>query len=597
MREKLSYPRMALAFLVLALLGSFFYRAAGHFPFVHDDIAFIKDNPEIGRWDNIADVFFRTAIPLEGVKIQTPYYRPVLELLYRLQYAVFGMNPGGFHAVNVGFHIINSWLVWALLSALVGCSFITSIFCALVFLLHPVQVQAVACVSGISNLAVAFFLLSSFLCYVMMRGSLRSRLGWGIAAGSLFVTALFTKEIAVIFPLVLVLYEMTVGRKVSENDALPRWLPAAGFALVAAGFVVWRQMLFAHDGTGIMENVFEFKLRLLSIPAELLSYVRLMMWPADLHYYRSIDILAPKLVPALWFSVLTLLGILGYLRAPADMRPRLIFGYGFVLAGLLPVLNIVPLINEYSFVQGAEHYLYLPIFGVLVVVTAGLPLVSGIARREIMLIAAAGLVLACGLLTSQQVMVWRSEVALFERAAFFEPHLGRVRMLLARAYANTGRLDEAAREYSAALQIMIGYVKNAGHSPSGEIYAQFVKAIYFDRGQVFLRLGDIHRAQSDYKMSLAARSSGADTRWRNSFSANNLALLAMQLGNLTEAEHYFKLAVAIDDRNVDALNNLAMFYSGKKEIGLARYFLERALTVRPGFGAAWDNLKKLEYKK
>ena len=49
-------------------------------------------------------------------------------------------------------------------------------------------------------------------------------------------------------------------------------------------------------------------------------------------------------------------------------RPTLILGFGWFLASLFPVLNIVPLINEYSFILTPEHFLYLPIVGILIVV-------------------------------------------------------------------------------------------------------------------------------------------------------------------------------------------------------------------------------------
>ena len=90
------------------------------------------------------------------------YYRPVLEILYRFEYHFFGPHPFGFHLFNILVHIINGLLLFGLLQKL-GLREAVAWVVALLFLIHPVQTEAVSCISGISNLWMA---LGSYWLYM-----------------------------------------------------------------------------------------------------------------------------------------------------------------------------------------------------------------------------------------------------------------------------------------------------------------------------------------------------------------------------------------------------------------------------------------------
>ncbi|MEI7998886.1 MAG: hypothetical protein WCH62_05215, partial [Candidatus Omnitrophota bacterium] len=175
--------RYALSLVVITFLV--FFNAINH-PFVHDDVIFIAQNPQISRLDHLLDLFLHSSndSALAGIN---SYYRPVLEVFYRLEYRLFGFHAAGFHFVNVLIHIINGLLLFSLLCRLQfskGLAF----FISLLFLIHPVQSEAVACVSGISNILSVLFVLLTLYCYV--RGIyFLSLLG--------FVLSLLTKEQAV----------------------------------------------------------------------------------------------------------------------------------------------------------------------------------------------------------------------------------------------------------------------------------------------------------------------------------------------------------------------------------------------------------------
>jgi hypothetical protein len=102
-----------LPWLLLAYIGLIGFVNAIPHPFVHDDIVFIVQNPQINRLDNLSDIF----LPQYSGRSQgiNAYYRPILEIIYRLEYRLFGFNAPGFHLVNVLVHIANGLLLFGLL--------------------------------------------------------------------------------------------------------------------------------------------------------------------------------------------------------------------------------------------------------------------------------------------------------------------------------------------------------------------------------------------------------------------------------------------------------------------------------------------------
>ena len=199
-------------------LGILAYRNALFYPFVHDDIVFIQQNPHIAALTHWGEVFHSQS---SSLAIANPYWRPVLEAVYRLQYQVFGLHPSGYHFVNICIHVLNANLVYYCLKNILG-RFATPFIVAVVFLLHPVQSEAVACISGISNLLYAFFGLLSFWLY------LRSST---ILSLIIYALALLTKEQAIVFPFLILFYEYCFQQGL-ETRAVTRFLKFGGFFLV-----------------------------------------------------------------------------------------------------------------------------------------------------------------------------------------------------------------------------------------------------------------------------------------------------------------------------------------------------------------------------
>jgi tetratricopeptide (TPR) repeat protein len=557
-------------------------------PFVHDDVVFILQNPYIGRWDNIADAFLNPSIPQSFHGLVTPYYRPLLEVLYRVQYALFGFDPHGFHLVNVILHIANGLLLFVFLRRVLGAPSV-AFLTAVIFVVHPVQTQAVACVSGISNLLCAFFLLMSLVAYAESAAGddHRWKLSWFVLALVSFVAALFSKEQAVFAFLVFVFYEVCLGRR--TEGRMVRLYRLAILGVAAAGYLFCRQLLFGPLSSAIFENMGEFKLRILTIPRIIETFIGLLFFPAGLHYYRSVDILAPYVVPLTVLAILTVLTVMIVGQLPSDRQRRAWFGLAWFFAFLIPVLNIVPLVNEYSFVAASEHGLYLPLAGFFVFfLTASSCAFKKVFERHPAAVRAGVLILVAtlSLLTVRQNTYWRGEIPLFERALAFEPQLGRVHLLLAKAYLFNGRIDDAIKEFRKAQGIFTEYAGKATTLKARQFYLGFLKGSYADQAQCYLAKNDIKDALNQYDAALRLDPSDDVIR-------TNRALAFVQAGRMAEAVQDLEVALQSNPGNIMAANDLSICLIQQGQTARARGILTRILAQDPSFTPARDNLERL----
>ena len=175
---------------------------------------------------------------------------------FALNYYVGGLDPFGFHVTNLLIHILSGlwlygflWLTFRLPSfrgAYDSIAFPVSLLSSLLFIVHPIQIQAVTyIVQRHTSLATLCF-LSSMTCYVRARLSFGAG-RWGWAAGSLLsgILALYSKENTLVLPVFIGLYEflffqegkLKIGRKTLVSVLLGLGL----FLLIA--LILWGDLL------------------------------------------------------------------------------------------------------------------------------------------------------------------------------------------------------------------------------------------------------------------------------------------------------------------------------------------------------------------
>ena len=353
--------------------------------------------------------------------------RPLLKASY-----TFNWIFGGFSLFNIAFHAMNAALLFLVGEKLFGDRR-AALIAALLFALHPAQTEAVTYISGRSSSLMAMFYLGAMLAY--LRGA-----HWAVSS-VLFVLAVATRETAVTLPAALLLCEVCRGTAWKEiaRRQWPHW------ALLLAGgvFLLFNQRYFDLIAYGYGER---------SLTDNLLTQVGgvsyLVLRLVSLHGY-NIDPALPTLTewtPALAFqaSLLFLLLILGIANLRA--RPWIAFGVLWFFLQLVPTNSIVPRLDVAN-----DRQLYLASWGLFFALCMQL-------RNLPRFAAGAVLVLFAATSVARQ-FDYRSEIALWESSVAAAPWNARGHNNLGFAYQVAGRMEDARREYRAALLFDPGHAK------------------------------------------------------------------------------------------------------------------------------------------
>jgi len=341
----------------------------------------------------------------------------------------------------------------------------------------------------------------------------------------LFSLALLSKEQSVVFPIILCLYEWIFNK---DTFFIKKIKKLSGFFIILGVYFFIRKVFLHISVSPIFDPDGEVFLRLASIPATLLMYGKILLFPYDLHYYRSTDILAPSLYPTLiCFGVMFCVGYI-ILKLDKQRKANALFGVGWFFICLLPTLNIVPLVTEYSLILTSEHFLYLPMVGFFICFLELWP--THFSKKRYVQYGSLILIIVCILFSQRQNEYWRGEVPLFKRTLAFE-RLGRVHILLAYAYLREGELQKSNEQFERGRQIMSGYLKQVSGEKHRIFYLGYLREIHLNMAYNFLRLDDLKEAKFNYQKVL--RIDPDDFT-----SLNNMAAIYARTGDMASARKY-----------------------------------------------------------
>ena len=184
-----------LLFLIL-VTAILIYSPSFKNPFIWDDLHLIVNNSDIKSFGNLPSVFKTHLFKTTGY---SNFYRPMQIVSFMFDYALWKLNPFGYHLTNLFFHLLNVMLVYFLVKRIFKNSDI-GIIASLIFAVHPINTEAVTYISGRADPISGFFFLSAFLFYMRFRADNKGIL---LALSVLFFgLSLLTKEAVLIFPLV-----------------------------------------------------------------------------------------------------------------------------------------------------------------------------------------------------------------------------------------------------------------------------------------------------------------------------------------------------------------------------------------------------------
>ena len=432
--------------LVLIFAATFFVfsNTLGH-KFVWDDWQFVVKDHSL---ENFANWPKEIAKPLgfygaAATQTAGSLWRPVVTSSFFADTFFWGKTrPWGYHLTNVLLHCLVALLFFLFLRRFVRSPILAGLG-TLLYALHPVQSEAVSSINGRGTPFSGLFVLSAFLLYP--RYLLLSCL-------SLFA-ALLSKETAVTFFAVILLYDHLIENKnvFSRERILKNYLP---FIFVTGAYFAARFLVLGGLGSAAEEKAAAFYTwprRIWAQPLYFWEYFKMIFLPAGLHPQRQVFYPKDFFDARYFFPFLAFLASLAIGWTSYKSNKKAFFGYLWFLVFLLPVLNLLVVVNG----SVMEHWLYLPLMGFVLCLLCWVDdfLSSGRLSFLWVWLASAVILTAFAFGTYHQNKIWKDDVTLFEYTTRYVKNDPVLYNELGVAYDMQGRKDAAEEAFGKALEL------------------------------------------------------------------------------------------------------------------------------------------------
>ena len=525
-----------------------------------DDYKYVVQNPDL-----------RDGLTLRGLsKTLQPRFLnwiPLTSLSYQVDYALYGLEPGGYHLTNLLLHTLAAVLLFLAFARMTGEVW-RSGFVAAVFAIHPLHVESVAWVSERKDVLSGLFMMLTLHAYIRYRERPNS---WSryLATNTWLALGLLAKPMLVTLPFVLLLLDhWPLGRFSGRADWAAEWrraliekIPMLGLAAVASA------VTFAVQGAsgGIHDFVrLSAGLRIANAVESYARYLLDAVWPLRLAAFYPHPFAA---IPAIEIGAAVLvLAVVTWLSLRfAKAHPYLPVGWLWYLGMLVPVIGLV----QVGMQARADRYMYLPLIGLSLSIAWGVPALAARWRipRAVVTASACAVLVALAAVAWKQVGTWRNTEVLFAHALSVTEDNYRAHQALGNELLKQQRIGEAVANFETAARL-------APEWPNPRLGLADVE-VQRGRIDVALRIyeGVLAREPNDLAaagryglaLGLVGRFVEAKVHLERSLADHHgtaelhraLAEIEAALGNVQAAQAYGREALRMQPGYTDAANNLA----------------------------------------
>jgi protein O-mannosyl-transferase len=555
--------------IAIAVTGFVLYANTLKSPFLFDDQAHITENAHIRMTEfalqPIADAAFESPLP----------ERPVANISFALNYFFHQYNVTGYHLTNIAIHILSAIFLFLLLRNTLALPIFKDKFkhsqflaftAALLWMLHPVQTQAVSyIVQRMTSMAVMFYIMSIYF-YVKGRLAYKSgRRGWPWFFGCVLAAILSfgCKEISATLPFFILFYDWFFF-----GDLKAVWLRKRLFFIIAA-FAVFlilsllyispepvRQIAVEHQRWG-----FSVGERIMTEFRVIIFYIGLLIFPSparlnlDHDFIISTSLLNP---PQTLISIIIILGLILSAFICAKKHRLISFCILWFFGNLFIESSFIGIELVY------EHRLYLPsMFAVFAFVCLIWNFLKPNLLRAFVFILAASLLFAA---TFARNKVWADEVQLWQDSAAKSPDKPRPNYNLATALYERKDYPQAINYYNKTLQLD----PNRPDTLTGLAFA------YFSEGKI---------TEAGY---YADKAFAADSNSAEVYYIKGLILYHQNLVNQALAN--FLRAIEIKPSLKKIYNDIGVIYNRQRQFDKAYYYWDKAVRLKPDYPEALNNL-------
>lgn len=629
---RLNFSKMMVSFVLVGMIVGIYFQVY-RFEFVgFDDNEYVYENPHVITGISLKNIAWAFTA------FHSNNWHPLTWISHMMDCQVFGLHPGWHHLVNLLFHILNSVLLFLVFLKMTGALW-QSAFIAAVFAVHPLHVESVAWVAERKDVLSAFFwmlTLWGYQAYIKLPEIKRY-----ILVLLFFVLGLLSKPMLVTLPFVLLLLDYwPLGRIqfpekqwdfknciILQKKLILEKIPLFILSGVSSVMTFGAQ---SHGGVVKSFETFPMTNRISNAFVSYLAYIGKMIYPENLAfqypYPETLD-LWKGVVAICLVLLITFLSI-----RMAPKRPYFIVGWLWYLGTLVPVIGFV----QVGMQSMADRYMYIPMVGLLIVVSWGLaeiiqkwkatkklsvasamiiiPLLMSVSWKQIGYWATSNTMLdhtlkvtsnnyiAHDTLGVNLFLAGKTEEAIYHylKAAQIYPKNYYTQFNLGVARFQQGKIDEAIAHYTKAVSLEPNYAK--AHCNLGAAFfqkkeyekaaAHFLKAITIDPGYVDANynLGILYYAEG--KMDAAISCFLKVTEFRSDFADAYyyLGLAFDKKGAADNAVRNFQAALRLQPNSVEIIVLLAGEMLKQKNFNAAITYYAEALKLAPDNLVAHHNL-------
>jgi protein O-mannosyl-transferase len=537
-----------------------------------DDPEYVTQNSHVRAgltWAGVAWAFTST---------EQANWHPVTWLSHMLDCQLYGLNPAGHHITNLILHLASTLLLFGVLQRTTGAMG-RSAFVAVLFALHPLHVESVVWIAERKDVLSALFWMLTLCAYCHYLKGCRPVDGlWVVLCLSL---GLASKPMLVTLPFALLLLDYWPLQRFAAgsrpggarqksaqppvlrtsfslgNPAVLEKIPLVLLTLVSS---IVTYVVQQRGGAVVELQRLSLGARIANALVSYVSYVRKTLWPVNLApYYPLPDSIG------VW-QVATAAVVLGSITLLAiwwlQSRPYFAFGWFWYLGTLVPVIGLVQVGNQAL----ADRYTYIPLIGLFIIVAwGGWDLLQHVPMpRPVAGAAAFTVVIAFGIITSQQLAYWKSSEILFRRTIEVTGDNPRAYVNLGAALASENRYDEAVSVYQDIL----------GRKP--------------EDAELQARLAMILAIQGKNAESIQHYRHALQIDPRHPEAHNGLGFALASTGQWEEAAGHHLEALRLKPEFPEARYNLGKIYAAQGKAQLAIDQFTEALKLRPDYTEVHD---------
>jgi tetratricopeptide (TPR) repeat protein len=477
--------------LLIIAAGFFVYFNTVTAPFLFDDYPYLVNNPAIKDFSYFADTNRILNLGINADIKNNFILRPVSYFSFALNYALHGLDVRGYHVANLIIHIGNALLVYLLLSLLLQTPAMAAdeqeksdspavklrylpFFCALLFICHPLETQAVTYIIQRFTPLVTLFYLGSLVLYVYGRlgATTTTRTACYVFSVIFAMLAMKTKENAFTLPVIITLFEFiffygSIGKRIAR--LVPFLLT---MAIIPINLMELSSLAKPGESDAIIDSINLVNFRSVS-PWDYLmtqfgviaTYLRLLIMPIGQNFDYDYPLQRNFFRSAVLMPLGLLLLILGtgmyvLYRSRNSCLPErhlykiIAFGIFWFFITLSVESSIIP-IDDLIF----EHRAYLPSIGFFMSIIAGITSVyshgtgKSFFSSKVALSTLGAVILCFSAASIARNTIWADSVIFWGDVARKSPKKPRVHNNLGIALSEQGKLEEGIEEFRTALQL------------------------------------------------------------------------------------------------------------------------------------------------